>query len=66
MLFGLKKQKGKIMANDRLLSDEYVKRVADRLGIPPERVVLAVRNLLYGDGAVYRRVVAVPLHGVAG
>lgn len=53
------------MASDKLLDDECVRRVADRLGISPEKVIAAMRNLLYGDGAVYRQTVAVPLHGVA-
>lgn len=40
-----------------------IRSMAERLGVSPEKVLHAVNNLLYGNGAVYRQVVFIPLHG---
>ena len=45
-------------------NSQYIDRMAKRLGISPEKVLRAVDNLLYGDGAVYRQVITIPLHGL--
>lgn len=47
----------------KLTGNEHVKRMAEKLGISPAQVTRAINNLLYGDGAVYRRMIANPLHG---
>lgn len=46
-----------------MLDNDHITRLATRLGISPAKVLQAVNNLLYGDGAVYRQVVSIPLHG---
>ena len=52
------------MATDNRLTDNtHITRLATRLGISKADVVRAVNNLLHGDGAVYRRVITIPLHG---
>ena len=49
--------------NSSLTDNAHITRLATRLGISKEKVLQAVNNLLYGDGAVCRRVITIPLHG---
>ena len=44
-------------------NNPHIARLAKKLGISPSEVIRAMKNLLHGNGAVYRQIVATPLHG---
>ena len=42
---------------------DYIGELATQTGHTREEVCRALDNLLYGDGAVYRQMIDIPLHG---
>lgn len=48
--------------NNTMSNDPIIQRMAEKYNIPVEEVAQAFRNLLYGDGVAYHRLITQRIH----